>query len=174
MWFLRKSLNTECDAVRDAVEGCASRTDKEGLLAQETLLAHLPENASKHLNGCSDCRTFAGELLEVSAMLQDEPDGTQPRPQPGPYFLARVMAAIIDRQAELDQRTQTWAAVPRLAHRVSVLASLTLLIAGSWLYRQPRHPASPPGISAEQNSEGLVEGGTSAVQDDFLLNTVDR
>jgi hypothetical protein len=174
MWLLKKRINTACEGLRDALERTPSRADAEGVIPQESLLAHLPENARKHFTQCSQCRSFADELLEVRAMLESEQAGSPSRPQPGPYFLTRVMAAITDRQAELDQRTQTWAAVPRLAHRVSALASLTLLIAGSWLYQQPRHPSAQPGIGTEQNSEGLVEGGANAVQDDFLLNAADR
>jgi len=48
------------------------------------------------------------------------------------------------------------------------------LIAGSWLYQQPRHSPAMTTISAEQNAEGLVEGGTSAAQDDLLLAMADR
>lgn len=174
MWLLKEKMNTECEGLRDTLERGPIRADAEALVAREALLAQLPENSRHHLNHCNECRIFTDELLLVNAMLQSAPSGKAPRPQPGPYFLPRVMAAILHRQAELDQRTQTWAAVPRLAHRVSVLASLTLLIAGSWLYQQPRHPSAEPGIRTELNSEGLVEGGANAVQDDFLLNTADR
>jgi hypothetical protein len=83
------------------------------------------------------------------------------------------MAAIMDREAELERSAQTWAAVPRLAYRLSVLAALSLLVAGGWLYQQPRH-VSVAGVSMAQNSEGLVEGSGGATQDDFLLNPADR
>jgi hypothetical protein len=83
------------------------------------------------------------------------------------------MAAISDREGELERISQTWAAVPRLAYRLSVLASLSLLVAAGWLYQQPRH-ASITSASAGQNTEGLVDGSGNTVQDDFLLNTMDR
>jgi hypothetical protein len=47
------------------------------------------------------------------------------------------------------------------------------LIAGSWLYQQPRHSATL-AVNTQQNAEGLVEGGTNSVQDDLLLTTADR
>ena len=75
---------------------------------------------------------------------------------------------------ELENSAQAWAAVPRLAYRFSVLVSLTLLIAGSWLYQRPAHTVTVAGVSAEQSSEGLVEGGGTTMQDDFLLNTAGR
>jgi hypothetical protein len=142
---------------------------QDGVVALGTLLARLPQNVRKHVNVCTDCRIFADELVEVRGMFQGEIGG----PQPGPYFLARVMSSIAEREGRLEQSAQTWAAVPRLAYRLSVLASLTLLIAGSWLYQRPSRTSSVASASAE-TSEGLVEGSGSAIQDDFLLNAADR
>jgi len=166
MMWLQKIFDKDCESVRDALE----RGTEEGIAADGTLLALLPERARKHVSECSNCRTFANELLEVHGMFAGEETGARP----GPYFLARVMAAIADREAELDKSAQTWAAVPRLAYRVSVLASLTLLIAASWLYQRPGHGVTVAGVSAEQSSEGLVEGSGTTIQDDFVLNTAER
>jgi hypothetical protein len=167
MWLSTSGYGRECAKVHDALEGI-SGAEPRGV-ALDALLAQLSEEARAHVNACDDCRTFAAELLEVRGMFQAADSG----PQPGPYFLSRVMAAISDREGELERSSQTWAAVPRLAYRLSVLASLSLLVAASWLYQQPRH-ASVTSASAAQNAEGLVDGSGNTVQDDFLLNTVDR
>ncbi len=159
---------SECAKVHDALQGISSAEQSEGVLALGVLLAQLSEEVRAHVNACDDCRLFAAELLEVRGMFQYADTG----PQPGPYFLARVMAAISDREGELERISQTWAAVPRLAYRLSVLASLSLLVAAGWLYQQPRH-ASIASVSA-QNTEGLVDSSGNTVQDDFLLNTADR
>ncbi len=159
---------SECAKVHDALQGISSAEQSEGVLALGVLLAQLSEEVRAHVNACDDCRLFAAELLEVRGMFQYADTG----PQPGPYFLARVMAAISDREGELQRISQTWAAVPRLAYRLSVLASLSLLVAAGWLYQQPRH-ASIASVSA-QNTEGLVDSSGNTVQDDFLLNTADR
>ena len=169
MWLTKSGYGSECAKVHDALEGISSGEPSEGVLELSVLLARLPEEARAHVKACDDCHTFAAELLEVRGMLQCADTG----PQPGPYFLARVMAAISDREGELERISQTWAAVPRLAYRLSVLASLSLLVAASWLYQQPRH-ASIASASAAQNTEGLVDGSGNTVQDDFLLNTADR
>ena len=177
MWFLGSSLNKQCEAARGALELTVSRPDAGEIVALETLLAQLPQSARKHAIACGECRIFADELLEVRTMLQFDRQSRIAAveiAQPGPYFMARVMAAIAERETEQEKKAQTWAAVPRLAHWLSVLASLTLLIAGSWLYQRPAQPATVAGINAEQNYEGLVEGSGNAVQDDFLLNTADR
>ena len=168
MGLTTSGYGSECAKVHDALEGIASGEPSEGVLALGTLLAQLPEETREHVNACDNCRMFAAELLEVRGMFQYANTG----PQPGPYFLARVMAAISDREGELERISQTWAAVPRLAYRLSVLASLSLLVAASWLYQQPRH-ASIASVNA-QNTEGLVDSSGNTVQDDFLLNTADR
>ncbi len=159
---------SECAKVHDALQGISSAEQSEGVLALGVLLAQSSEEVRAHVNACDDCRLFAAELLEVRGMFQYADTG----PQPGPYFLARVMAAISDREGELERISQTWAAVPRLAYRLSVLASLSLLVAAGWLYQQPRH-ASIASVST-QNTEGLVDSSGNTVQDDFLLNTADR
>lgn len=168
MWNLKKSNFTECDSVQDVLQyemdAAGNASTVTPIVALGTLLAKLPAPARDHVAACSDCRIFAEELFEVRDMFQAIPAG----PQPGPFFLKRVMASIASREAELERKAQTWAAVPRLASRLSVLASLTLLIAGSWLYERPAQPSTVAGISAEQYSEGLVDG--SPIQDDFLLN----
>jgi hypothetical protein len=169
MWLTTSGYGSECAKVHDALEGISSGEQSEGVLELGVLLAELSEEVRAHVNGCDDCRVFAAELLEVRGMFQYADTG----PQPGPYFLARVMAAISDREGELERISQTWAAVPRLAYRLSVLASLSLLVAAGWLYQQPRHD-SVTSTSAAQNTEGLVDGSGNTVQDDFLLNTADR
>jgi len=156
--------------VHDALERISSEELSVDVVALGDLLARLPYGTRQHVNACVDCHRFAGESLEVRGMFQSEDTG----PQPGPYFLARVMAAISDREIKIEKSSQTWAAVPRLAYRLSVLASLSLLVAASWLYQQPRQATVTAGVSAAQNNEGLVEGSGNTFQDDFLLNTMDR
>ena len=167
-WFGK--TRSECGAVQDALERTTSQGAADQVVALGTLLAQLPESCRTHLNVCGDCRIFADELLDVRGMFVGEPAG----PQPSPYFMARVMASIADREWQLaEKETQTWAAVPRLAYRFSVLASLLLLIAGSWLYQKPSQQANLSVMNSDQRQEGLVEGG-SPMPDDALVNLAER
>lgn len=160
MWRLTNKIAKECQLTQDALEGSSGRAVE---------VRALPEGVLSHLASCGECRIFAEELREVRGMLRQDAGG----PQPGPFFLTRVMASIADQEVELEKRSQIWAAVPRLAYRLTVLASLTLLVAGSWLYQPPSHNSTAASVNAEQSSEGLVDGGTVNIQDDFLLNTAE-
>ena len=170
MWPKSNTMANECEAVRDVLERTSNGDVAEPESVRRLPLAALSERQRNHLNACDDCRIFAKELLQVRELLRGAADG----PQPGPFFLARVMASIAGRESEVEAKTQTWAAVPRLAYRLSVLASLLLVIAGSWLYRSPAPQTTVAAVSSEQFSEGLVEGGNIPAQDDALLNLADR
>ncbi len=88
------------------------------------------------------------------------------RTAPNPFFAKRVMAAIETREAELSGRVRAWAAVPAFASRVSAIAVVLLLLAGTWLYT---------GNSRRSNltsSGGLFEdsaaAASSSAQDDVF------
>jgi len=170
MWRLTSKTEKQCEAARDALEHGTRRAAQDaGVPTIATLLADAPPSVRAHVAACSECRIFAAELVEVRDLLRPDRVG----PQPGPFFMTRVMASIAEQEVDLEKRSQIWAAVPRLASRLTIIASLTLLVAGSWLYQPPSHKATTAGVSAEQSSEGLVEGGAIAIQDDFLLNNAD-
>jgi hypothetical protein len=170
MWYLKGKARSQCDATRDALEHSGDAECAASSAAPSDVGARLSEAQRAHLNSCGECRIFADELRETRRLLSSELFG----PQPGPFFMKRVMARIADREAQMEEReTQTWAAVPRLAYRLSVIASLALLIAGSWLYQRPAQRGTITLAAADQHSEGLVDGGTPA-PDDVLVNLADR
>jgi len=161
MWRLTRKANTECELVGDALEMIAP--DSSGkVVGAGTLLAQLPQSMREHVFSCEACRMFAEEMVEARELLGAQPEKTEP----GPFFLARVMASIASKEAEMERSAQTWAAVPRLASRLTVLASLGLLIAATWVYQMPG-PSSVAGWNSQQWA-GLVD--TSAVQDDLLVS----
>src|SRR5258708_16394029 len=98
MWLTTSGYGSECAKVHDALEGISSAQQSEGVLALGVLLAQSSEEVRAHVNACDDCRLFAAELLEVRGMFQYADTG----PQPGPYFLPRVMAPIPHPQAHLE------------------------------------------------------------------------
>jgi hypothetical protein len=81
------------------------------------------------------------------------------------------MATIADRESQMDRATQTWAAVPRLASRLTVLASLGLLVAAGWVYQMPK-ATTTAGLNSPQVAEGLLDNGVA--QDDLLVSPAGR
>jgi hypothetical protein len=87
--------------------------------------------------------------------------------QAGPWFAPRVMAAIAARESELRQTLEAWAAVPRLAARLTWLSALALLVASTFLYEMPK---SAPKSNTETVAESLFDSPqASSSQDDIVL-----
>ena len=162
MWRWKRNANPQCESICDALETSAARDWRGEIAAPGTLLAQLPPDLRQHALSCEACRVFAEELAEARAIL----GVAECKAEPGPFFLARVMASIASRESELESKAQTWAAVPRLASRLTVLASLGLLIAATWLYQMPS-AAHLAGWNSSQWA-GLVD--TATAQDDLLVS----
>ena len=165
MWQMTPKANVECERICDALEASTTPEARGEIVAAGTLLAHLPPSMREHVYSCEACRTFAEELVEAREILSARPT----QAEPGPFFVARVMASIASREAKLETSAQTWAAVPRLASRLTVLASLGLLIAATWVYQLP----SSTGIASwsSQQWAGLVD---TNVQDDLLVSPAEK
>lgn len=88
---------------------------------------------------------------EVRGLLRDLDSR---RAEPSPFFARRVMAAIEAREAELRRRSRAWAAVPAFASRLSAIAAILLVAAGTWLYTGSR-----PSVTAQG---GLFEDSAAA------------
>jgi predicted anti-sigma-YlaC factor YlaD len=87
--------------------------------------AELPEAEEEHAGSCEACRTALEEFAETRKMLA----GVAVQ-EPGPWFTARVMAAINAREEEA--RDGVWISVRRLAPRLVALSALLLVVGGSW------------------------------------------
>ena len=153
MWDLlkiRKKLD-ECARLRDALEGAA-----------ET--AALSRAQHEHLAACPRCQAAADDIAMSRALLREVPARAA---LPGPWFAPRVMAAIAARESELLQSLEAWAAVPRLAARLTWLSALALLLASTWLYQLPKFT---PRSGNETVAESLFDSPQSSIsQDDAVL-----
>lgn len=102
--------------------------------------------------GSSEVRQLLRELGAYSA-------------KPGPFFARRVIAAIEAREAELTSRVRAWAAVPTFASRLSAVAVMLLLLAGTWLYTgSSRRPTATSGGIFEDSAAAA----SSSSQDDVF------
>src|SRR6266478_1328109 len=149
MWSLtRLRQHDACRCLRDLLEDAPA--------------AGVPSAEQQaHLAGCTECQAFADDLLMSRAILRDVPVAA-----PGPWFAPRVMAAIAAREAELRQSLEAWAAVPRLAARLTWISGLALLVASTWLYQLPKFT---PISGNESAVESLFDSSqSSASQDDVV------
>src|SRR6266436_6874967 len=153
MWNLlgmRKNQG-ECSRLRDALENGRD-------------LTALSSAQQEHLAACDQCQSASADIATTRALFRDVPARAA---SPGPWFAPRVMAAIAARESELRESLETWAAVPRLAARLTWISALALLLASTWLYEVPK----PAPISGNENTvESLFDSPqSSAPQDDVVL-----
>ena len=152
MWNLRMRKNQdECSRLRDALENVAD-------------LAALSSTQQEHLAACPACQEASSDISTSRIVLRDVPARAA---SPGPWFASRVMTAIAAKESELRQSLDAWAAVPRLAARLTWLSALALLVASSWLHQLPK---STPVSGNEGAVESLFDSPqSSAPQEDVVL-----
>lgn len=150
MWnLLRVRKNHgECSRLRDALEN----------VADVTALSSVQQ---KHLAACPACQAASADISMARIVLRDVRAAL-----PEPWFAPRVMAAIAARESELRQSLEAWAAVPRLAARLTWISGLALLVASTWLYQLPKFT---PISGNESAVESLFDSSqSSASQDDVV------
>jgi hypothetical protein len=153
MWTLSrvKRSTEQCRSIDDALENALNTSA-------------LSSSERAHLSGCRECQSAAEGVAFTREALQDM---SRPVAQAGPWFAPRVMAAIAARESELRQSFEAWAAVPRLAARLTWLSALALLVASTFLYEMPK---SSPKSNSEAVAESLFDSPqASATQDDVVL-----
>jgi hypothetical protein len=147
---MKKNQN-ECERLRDALER-SSGTEQ------------LSASQRAHLAACAECQEAADVFIMSRSIVQDLPSRAA---EPGPWFAPRVMAAIAAREAELRGSLDAWAAVPRLAARLTWVSALALLLASTWLYSSPRRTQTAAN-SNQGTIESLFDAAQSAGPDDVL------
>jgi hypothetical protein len=152
MWNLLRTRKNqdECSRLRDALEAV-------------TEMAALSSARREHLAACPDCQAAADEVLMTGSLLREMPSVAA---TPAPWFAPRVMAAIAARESELRESLEAWAAVPRLAARLTWVSALALLLASTWLFQLPK---STPRSGNETVAESLFDSPQPSSQDDSGL-----
>ena len=148
-WAKTKSGSQECKRFRTEIE------QSEGTAA-------LSAGQKQHVAQCVACQTVWDDILMTRALLRDVP---RSRTQPAPWFASRVMAAIAARESELRRSLDAWAAVPRLAARLTLVSALALMLAGGWLYGSPKFAQNS---SNQTTVEPLFDSIQSPASDDIF------
>lgn len=121
----------DCQNFRDALEELPVK--REVLQSVEALLEELPAAEREHGSRCEACRTALEEFVETRNALTG-----MTRPEAGPWFTARVMAAIDAKEREDEAQDGVWISVRRLAPRLVAVSALLLVVGGSWALEQTR------------------------------------
>jgi hypothetical protein len=134
-----------CGRFRDALEELPLRGNTR--MSAEEWRAELPEAEEEHAGSCEACRTALEEFAETRNALSGIA-----LPGAGPWFTARVMAAIAAREKEEEAQDGVWISVRKLAPRLVALSALLLLLGGSWALELRK----TEGINTERRSGDMV------------------
>jgi len=122
-------------------------------MSAEEWRAELPEAEEAHLGNCEACRTALEQFAETrNALSGIALSGA------GPWFTARVMAAIVAREKEEEAQDGVWISVRKLAPRLVALSALLLLLGGSWALELRK----TEGINTERRSGDMVFDSSNA------------
>jgi len=150
-----------CEWLRNELEGL--RPGDAGNASP--LLVQLPEELRAHAAACAECQAalqnWADTRQAFAAMSED-------LPQPGRWFTARVMGAIAAQEHDIEERKNGfWVNVRRLAPRLVALATLLLMLGGTWAFQERRAASSMQGTRMGP-VESIFEGVPAPPNDDII------
>ena len=123
--------NSKCGDFQEELEGLAASSAAE--VTVPGILAQLTSEARGHAEVCGECGRAVEDLVETRKALL--PMRTEVA-EPGPWFVARVMAAIHAKENEVEeQRNGVWLGVRRLAPRLVALCGVALVAGTTWVYQ---------------------------------------
>jgi predicted anti-sigma-YlaC factor YlaD len=163
MWNLLKKNNAECERLRDSLEEAA--TKRAGVMSVEELIDGLPPAEREHLTSCEDCRGAAQDLVAAKELFQGVASFAE---EARPWFAARVMNAITERERELSLRVSAWSEFPRFASRLALITAVVLLAGSTWLYEKAVKTPSYP-LKGAGAQESIFEAPQQTNQDDVLI-----
>ena len=151
MGNLRNENQVNCRRFLDALEELPISGDKR--MNAEEWRAELPEAEEEHAGHCEACRAALEEFAETRNALA----GITVQAA-GPWFVARVMAAINAREREEEARDGVWISVRRLAPRLVALGALLLVLGGSWALELRK----TEGMNADRRGGDMLFDSSSA------------
>ncbi len=160
-----KNTKENCDWFLNELEGLA--TDGPRGTIPEELLGRMPDAAREHARRCTSCEAALKDFAETRSALKGMKAGM---PEAGPWFTVRVMAAIKAQEEEIEEKKNgVWISVRRLAPRMVAIATVLLMLVGTWALELRRaEQARGPEI---RPAESLFEGVRSApVNDDVIAS----
>jgi len=131
----------------------------------------LPQEAREHAAKCATCDAALGDFVETRQALGGMRSAL---PEPGPWFVSRVMAAIRAQEKEVREQAEgVWISVMRLAPRLSAFAAVLLVLGGTWVMELRR--AEHVRQQQMRPAEGMFETAPSAPpNDDIIASTYEE
>lgn len=181
MWNKFRSENPLCEQYREALEDL--RPDIERAIATLELSNSVPDQLLEHVRTCDTCEeateTFWAlrDLLAGPLELARQPRSAA-RKETNPWFAARVMAKIAERETEGRRALTEWSgAVAKLASRLAWVSALLLLVGTTWFYGPSGGRLNTQSVQskAEGTSPYLFDGAAGqATVDDALVSPPER
>jgi hypothetical protein len=155
-------IRPECEELLNALE---ELNIEEGVTEAE-VLSSLSMQPRQHAMECEECRSAVADRVTTRAALAPMKETL---PEPGPWFGARVMAAVQTAENEIEEkRDGVWIGVRRLAPRLAAFAALLLVLGGTWAMEVRRREATLEGPE-KRPVEGLFETTPNTVTNDDIV-----
>jgi hypothetical protein len=181
MWDKFRKEDSLCEQYREALEDLPPTIEQAA--ASASLSNSLPAEVLEHARACETCEEVADTFWAsrnlligafVAASEQRDADIDDRRP----WFAARVMAKIAERETEGRRALTEWSgAVAKLASRLVWVSALVLLVGTTWFYGPNGGRLNTPSVQskAENTSQYLFDSaaGQSTV-DDALVSPPER
>jgi hypothetical protein len=181
MWNKFRRENPICEQYREALEDLPPEIDR--LTASAELNNSLPTQVLEHARECDTCKEavatfwasrdlFAGPL----APAHERPNAAMN--ESNPWFSARVMAKIAERESEGRRALTEWSgAVAKLASRLAWVSALVLLLGTTWFYGPNEGRSNTQSVQsrAESTPQYLFDSAAGqASVDDALVSPPER
>jgi hypothetical protein len=155
------STTKDCEKTLDELERVSFEDD--GLISAASVLQQVSAESRAHVARCAGCREAAEQFAEARNLLRPL---AEKQAEPGPWFVTRVMAAIVAQEQE-EEREGVWSNVRRLAPRMVAVSTLLLVLGSTWAIHVRNSERQQN--QSEPYGEALFEPGTSAPLNDDVL-----
>jgi hypothetical protein len=181
MWDKFRKEKQLCEQYREALEDLAPSVSQASAAAE--LRDSLPVEVVEHARECGTCEETAATFWASRDLLAGslEPAREQYNSamnETKPWFAARVMATIAEREMEGRRALAEWSgAVAKLASRLAWVSALLLLVGTTWFYGPNGGHLNTESVQskAEGTSPYLFDSAAGqATVDDALVSPPER
>lgn len=180
MWDKLRKGKRLCEEYREALEDLPPDVDQS--MASSSLGNSLPVEVREHARECNACEE-ATEIFWTSRELLAGPlelarEWNSATSDAKPWFAARVMAKIAEREMEGRRALAEWSgAVAKLASRLAWVSALLLLVGTTWFYGPHGRQLGTPSVESKAQGTQQYLFDSAAGQgtvDDALVSPPER